>query len=1224
MEQLTLTRIPGGDNNAIAVTTQPDGKILAAGYAYFGTKQFAITRYNANGTVDTTFGDAGTRLEWLGPGNAEPHGIAVQSTGKIVVGGYSVSDMSRFGIARFNTDGTLDLAFGGGGAVTTIGTGSAALAMALQSDDRIVLGGWSTSGGKKVFTLARYDANSPTLDTSFGSGGVVVASAGTNDQQIDALAIQGDGRIVAAGDDGNGGVLVRRYNADGSLDTSFGTGGTFSTSNMAGGRAVAVLANGDILVAGEVPGNGAFEVTRLTSAGALDTSFGTNGFGQQGVGSASGLAHALGVQADGKIVVAGTGGISGAPAVAAARFNANGTNDTGFGSSGVAIHQFTSAADEGNGLVILGSGEIVVAGTAGTPGSHDSLLAGFTSGGALDGAFGTSGSVVVDAGSQQSAGHASALQSDGKLVVAGFVRPTPTSPSVTATLVARYDTDGSLDTTFGTGGTVQLAPDMANAVAIQSDGRIVVSGWAQGTFGGNPAHRIAVSRLLSNGTLDSSFGSGGTTYVAPSSDIEEANSVAIQGDGKIVVGGLGRNGSFLDALFVRFNTDGSLDTSFGTSGKAFVAMSTGDDRVNAIAIQGDGKIVGAGWGDVSSSQDSVMLARLDTNGSVDSGFGTAGVATTSIGTTTSNANAIALQGDGKIVIGGQWFNPSSTTDDFLVARYNTNGTIDGTFGSGGSVTTDVGNHNRIYSLLVLPNGKITGAGLWADGFALVQYLSDGSLDTSFGANGSVYKPINAGADVAYSVQLRSDGKLWLSGDGSGLMAAAIFTGDGGTTVKSDATASLSSSANPSTSGQGVTFTVGVTGGVGTPTGTVTFDDGSTALCSAVALSPAGAATCTTSALSVGSHSVSASYSGDAAYNAATSNTVTQTVQSPPSQFTLSVSLSGSGTVTSSPAGIDCGATCSASFASGSLVSLSAAAASGSTFAGWSGGGCSGTSTCTVTMNAATSVTATFSANANPERLGNISTRGMVLTGNDVMIGGFIIGGSTSKTVAIVATGPSLAAFGVTNALQNPSITLVRSSDQSVVATNDDWQNDPSAWQLQASGFAPSDPRESGLYVTLPAGAYTVIVSGVGNTTGVAVVGVFEVDHPEIPLVNISTRGKVLTGNNVMIGGFIIDGSSPKTVAVTATGPSLAAFGVTNPLANPTLTIVRSSDQSVVATNDDWQSDPNAAQLQASGFAPSDSRESGLLLTLPPGAYTAIVSGVGGTTGTAVVGVFATH
>ena len=261
------------------------------------------------------------------------------------------------------------------------------------------------------------------------------------------------------------------------------------------------------------------------------------------------------------------------------------------------------------------------------------------------------------------------------------------------------------------------------------------------------------------------------------------------------------------------------------------------------------------------------------------------------------------------------------------------------------------------------------------------------------------------------------------------------------------------------------------------------------------------------------------------------------------------------------------------------------------------------------------------APADLPRLGNISTRMQVLTGGNVMIGGFIIGGSTPKTVAITATGPSLAPFGISNFLANPTLTIVRSSDQSVIATNDDWQTDANAGLLQASGFAPSDPHEAGLYLTLPPGAYTAIVSGAGNTTGVSVVGVFEVDHPEIPLVNISTRGLVQTGGNVMIGGFIVNGAAPQKVAVTATGPSLAPFGISNYLPNPQISIVRSSDQAVIATNDNWQTDPNAAQLQASGFAPGNALEPGILTTLAPGAYTVIVSGVGNTTGVAVVGAF---
>jgi hypothetical protein len=242
----------------------------------------------------------------------------------------------------------------------------------------------------------------------------------------------------------------------------------------------------------------------------------------------------------------------------------------------------------------------------------------------------------------------------------------------------------------------------------------------------------------------------------------------------------------------------------------------------------------------------------------------------------------------------------------------------------------------------------------------------------------------------------------------------------------------------------------------------------------------------------------------------------------------------------------------------------------------------------------------------------------------VMIGGFVIQGGSPQTVVVSATGPSLAKFGIANPLANPTLTLVRSSDQAVIATNDDWQKDPNAAQLQASGFAPGNPLEAGLAVSLPPGAYTAIVQGANGATGVGVVAVYEIDRPDAPLVNLSTRARVQTGDGVMIGGFVIQGGSPQTVVVSATGPSLAKFGIANPLANPTLTLVRSSDQAVIATNTGWQSASNASAIAASGFAPSDPHESAVLATLPPGAYTAIVSGANGGTGVGVVAVFATH
>ena len=256
---------------------------------------------------------------------------------------------------------------------------------------------------------------------------------------------------------------------------------------------------------------------------------------------------------------------------------------------------------------------------------------------------------------------------------------------------------------------------------------------------------------------------------------------------------------------------------------------------------------------------------------------------------------------------------------------------------------------------------------------------------------------------------------------------------------------------------------------------------------------------------------------------------------------------------------------------------------------------------------------------NPARLGAISTRMQVQVADNVLIGGFVIGGFTPKTVVVRARGPSLAASGISNFLANPFLQLVFANG--TVLANGGWGSAANAAEIQASGFAPADPAESAILVTLDPGAYTAIVSGSGGGTGVGIVEVFELDRPDEPLVGISTRGAVLTGDDVMIGGVIIQGDAPQTVVVRARGPSLASAGIANPLANPVLQLVSSADGSVV-TNDDWGSAPNAAQIQASGFAPADARESAILMTLNPGAYTAIVSGAGGATGVGIVEVFA--
>jgi uncharacterized protein (DUF1800 family) len=251
------------------------------------------------------------------------------------------------------------------------------------------------------------------------------------------------------------------------------------------------------------------------------------------------------------------------------------------------------------------------------------------------------------------------------------------------------------------------------------------------------------------------------------------------------------------------------------------------------------------------------------------------------------------------------------------------------------------------------------------------------------------------------------------------------------------------------------------------------------------------------------------------------------------------------------------------------------------------------------------------------RLINLSTRGQVRVGDNVLIGGFIIQGSTPKKVLVTARGPSLSAFGVPGTLTDPFLQIFFGATQ--IDANDDYASHPKASEIPAD-MRPGNSKEAAIVTTLSPGAYTAIVTGVGQTSGIAIVEVFEIDTPANPLVNISTRGRVEISDSVMIAGFVIQGSSPQTVLITARGPSLLASGVPNVLADPKLDLY--SGQSILASNDNWGSALNASAIQSATGAPTNPVESAILATLQPGAYTAIVSGVDAGVGIGIVEVFA--
>ena len=251
---------------------------------------------------------------------------------------------------------------------------------------------------------------------------------------------------------------------------------------------------------------------------------------------------------------------------------------------------------------------------------------------------------------------------------------------------------------------------------------------------------------------------------------------------------------------------------------------------------------------------------------------------------------------------------------------------------------------------------------------------------------------------------------------------------------------------------------------------------------------------------------------------------------------------------------------------------------------------------------------------------NLSTRGLVGTGDNVLIGGFIVTGTEPKSMVIRARGPSLSGFGLSDVLTDPVLSVYDSSG-TLVAINDNWQDDPIHSFVEANGLAPANPLESAVARSLPPGAYTVIVSGTGATPGIGLVEVYDISTlANAKFANMSTRGSVGTLDNVLISGFIIGDVESATVVVRALGPSLASFGVSGVLSDPVLTIY-DSNGSVIASNDNWQDDPNAILVQKNGLAPPNPSESALVLRLPAGAYTAIVSGVNAGTGVGLAEVY---
>lgn len=828
----------GAGGNAVAIDSS--GRIVAAGV--FGAN-LTLLRYNPNGSLDTTFGSGGIQSTLVGS-SANAYGMTIAADGKIVVAGYTNTPVNNFDflVARYNTDGSLDSTFDGDGFQITDFGGTFDSVFgdpAIDSSGRIVVAGVSNAGGIQHFAVARYTATG-ALDTTFDGDGKVIPTFSGSQDFATSVAIDGNGKILVAGKV-TADFAIARYNTNGSLDSSFGTGGLVTT-DFGGSDQIEGLKlrnNGQIVVAGytDASGNNDFALARYNANGTLDTSFSGDGQVTTDIGGVDNRAVELAIQSDGKIVVVGNVNNGGNFDIAIARYLVGppslsisdasvteGNNGTATLSFTVTLSEATlsgftvaystqngTATTANNDYVAISSGSLSFAGTAGEtqtisvtvngdtafePDETLSVLLGTITGnslvatldgtgqgtilnddaaplpaGSLDPTFDFDGLAKTDLGGINNYARDMVIQPDGKIVVIGQA---DSGELVQNFQVARYNPDGSLDTSFGAGGKVSTdlsggSSDFAYGVALDSQGRIVVVGRI--TTGG--VTQFAVVRYNSNGSLDTSFGGGdGIVAVDILGTNETATDVAIDANGKIVVVGSvnspGSGGS--NFAIARLNTDGSPDTTFNVgSGQTQADFMGGNDSAQGVAIDGNGKIVVVGYAFVSGTSTSYFaLARFNSDGTVDNSFGVSGQQLTSFGNTQSVATDVAIDGNGKIVVAGSTNDPV-TGSDFAVARYNNNGLLDTSFGVGGLQHTDFNTSGDNANAVAIDRaGRIVLGGSSALDFAVVRYLSNGTLDTSFSGDGKVTTAVSAGNDNIEAIAIDGNSNIVAAGFDNGV------------------------------------------------------------------------------------------------------------------------------------------------------------------------------------------------------------------------------------------------------------------------------------------------------------------------------------------------------------------------------------------------------------------------------------------------------------------------